>query len=57
MLTPPKTEATPASPALTVLYDGACPLCLPGAGWLMERTYRLFLHARPTLQRWASRLD
>jgi predicted DCC family thiol-disulfide oxidoreductase YuxK len=132
MLTPPKTEATPASPALTVLYDGACPLCrreigiyrnlqpdapicfadvsdaavslpagttrqqllarfhvqrrdgellsgaqaflalwaalpgwrwlalagrLPGAGWLMERTYRLFLHARPTLQRLASRLD
>ena len=30
---------------------------LPGAGWVMERTYRLFLHCRPTLQRWASRLD
>jgi predicted DCC family thiol-disulfide oxidoreductase YuxK len=30
---------------------------LPGAAWVMERTYRLFLRFRPTLQRWASRLD
>ena len=30
---------------------------LPGVAWLMERTYRLFLRWRPTLQRWASRLD
>jgi predicted DCC family thiol-disulfide oxidoreductase YuxK len=30
---------------------------LPGAAWVMERVYRLFLHARPMLQRWASRLD
>lgn len=30
---------------------------LPGAAWLMERTYRLFLRWRPALQRWASRLD
>ena len=30
---------------------------LPGAAWAMERAYRLFLHARPALQRWASRLD
>ena len=30
---------------------------LPGAAWAMERVYRLFLHARPALQRWASRLD
>ncbi len=29
---------------------------IPGAASLMERTYRLFLHCRPTLQRWASRL-
>jgi predicted DCC family thiol-disulfide oxidoreductase YuxK len=29
----------------------------PGAAWLMERTYRLFLRWRPTLQRWAARLD
>ncbi len=28
-----------------------------GAAWLMERTYRLFLHCRPTLQRWALRLE
>ncbi len=129
------TEPTPKPPALTVLYDGACPLCrreinvyrqlkplqsqapvcfadisdeavplppgtvraqllarfhvqradgqlisgaqaflalwsalpgwrwlalagrLPGAAWLMERMYRLFLRARPALQRLASRLD
>jgi predicted DCC family thiol-disulfide oxidoreductase YuxK len=30
---------------------------LPGAAWAMERIYRLFLRARPALQRWASRLD
>lgn len=30
---------------------------LPGAAWTMERAYRLFLRARPVLQRWASRLD
>lgn len=29
----------------------------PGAAWVMERMYRLFLRARPALQRWASRLD
>ena len=30
---------------------------LPGAGWLLERMYRLFLRFRPTLQQWAARLD
>lgn len=30
---------------------------LPGAAWVMERGYRLFLHWRPMLQRWAFRLD
>lgn len=30
---------------------------LPGAAWLMERMYRLFLRMRPRLQRWASRFD
>jgi len=30
---------------------------LPGAAWVMECTYRLFLRWRPRLQRWASRLD
>ena len=30
---------------------------LPGAAWVMEHTYRVFLRWRPTLQRWASRLD
>ncbi len=30
---------------------------LPGAAWAMERVYRLFLRWRPTLQRWASRLE
>lgn len=29
----------------------------PGAVWLMEKVYRLFLHWRPTLQRWVVRLD
>lgn len=29
----------------------------PGAAWVMERTYRLFLRWRPALQRWAARLD
>jgi predicted DCC family thiol-disulfide oxidoreductase YuxK len=126
------TEPTPPSPPLTVLYDGACPLCrreigvyrglpsstplcfadvsdtalplppgttreqllarfhvrrgdgrllsgaqaflalwgqlpgwrwlarvgrVPGGAWAMERVYRLFLRARPMLQRWADRLD
>ena len=30
---------------------------LPGAAWVMELTYRLFLRWRPMLQRWASRLE
>ena len=30
---------------------------LPGAVWMMERSYRLFLRWRPTLQRWAHRFD
>jgi predicted DCC family thiol-disulfide oxidoreductase YuxK len=30
---------------------------VPGAAWAMERVYRLFLHVRPALQRWAARLD
>jgi len=30
---------------------------LPGATWAMERLYRVFLRLRPTLQRWASRLE
>ena len=30
---------------------------LPGAAWLMERAYRLFLRWRPMLQHWAFRLD
>jgi 3-demethoxyubiquinol 3-hydroxylase len=30
---------------------------VPGAAWLMEHTYKLFLRWRPTLQRWAFRLD
>jgi predicted DCC family thiol-disulfide oxidoreductase YuxK len=30
---------------------------VPGAAWVMERTYRLFLRWRPALQRWALRLD
>ena len=30
---------------------------LPGAAWVMERGYRLFLRGRPTLQRWATRLE
>jgi predicted DCC family thiol-disulfide oxidoreductase YuxK len=27
---------------------------LPGATWLLERMYRLFLRGRPMVQRWAS---
>jgi predicted DCC family thiol-disulfide oxidoreductase YuxK len=136
MVTAPVNESDQQEPALTVLYDGACPLCrreinlyrglrpdtpvcfadvgdvlsalpsalppgitreqllarfhvrshdgrllsgaqaflalwsvlpgwrwlaaagrLPGAAWAMERCYRLFLHGRPMLQRWAARLD
>lgn len=30
---------------------------IPGAVWLMERGYRLFLRWRPMLQRWSHRLD
>ena len=30
---------------------------LPGAAWVMERSYRLFLRWRPALQRWASRFE
>ena len=30
---------------------------LPGAAWVMERGYRLFLRWRPMLQRWAFRLE
>jgi len=30
---------------------------VPGAAWLMERAYRLFLRGRPMLQRLAARLD
>jgi predicted DCC family thiol-disulfide oxidoreductase YuxK len=30
---------------------------LPGAPWMMERAYRLFLRVRPALQRWAIRFD
>jgi predicted DCC family thiol-disulfide oxidoreductase YuxK len=132
MVTGPVNEPVKQSPPLTVLYDGACPLCrreigiyrglqpntpvcfadvsdaalplspgttraqllarfhvrsrdgellsgaeaflalwaalpgwrwlalagrLPGATWTMERTYGLFLGWRPTLKRWAARLD
>ena len=135
MLTNPVNNVATESPPLTVLYDGACPLCrreigiyrglqprqsdspvcfadvsdaslqlppgttreqllarfhvrdrdgellsgaqaflalwaalpgwrwlalagrVPGAAWLMERAYSLFLRWRPTLQRWALRLD
>jgi predicted DCC family thiol-disulfide oxidoreductase YuxK len=35
----------------------ACIGRVPGATWTMERVYRLFLRARPALQRWASCLD
>ncbi|MBC7939183.1 MAG: DUF393 domain-containing protein [Chitinophagaceae bacterium] len=135
MVTEPVNNAAAQTPSLTVLYDGACPLCrreigiyrglqprqldspvsfvdlndaamplppgttreqllarfhvrgsdgellsgaqaflalwaalpgwrwlawagrLPGMAGLMERIYRLFLRCRPTLQRWAFRLD
>jgi len=30
---------------------------LPGALWVMERSYLYFLRFRPLLQRWASRMD
>jgi predicted DCC family thiol-disulfide oxidoreductase YuxK len=29
----------------------------PGAAWAIELVYRQFLRVRPTMQRWASRLD
>jgi predicted DCC family thiol-disulfide oxidoreductase YuxK len=125
MMTEPAKEPVMESPALTVLFDGGCPLCrreigiyrglqplrpgapvcfadisdaalplppgttreqllarfhvrgrdgellsgaqaflalalggrLPGVAWMMERGYRIFLRWRPTLQRWAFRLD
>jgi predicted DCC family thiol-disulfide oxidoreductase YuxK len=132
MVTAPVSEPEEQAPPLTVLYDGACPLCrreislyrglqpvapvcfsdisdassplppgttreqllarfhvrgqdgqllsgapaflalwsvlpgwrwlavlgrVPGAVWVMERGYRLFLHWRPMLQRWAGRID
>jgi len=47
-------QASDTPPALTVLYDGSCPLCRRG---VMELTYRIFLCFRPRLRRWASRLD
>jgi predicted DCC family thiol-disulfide oxidoreductase YuxK len=128
----PSTASETTSPGLTVLYDGACPLCrreislyrgacgdvplrfadvsdetialppsltrdtalarfhvrradgqivsgahaflalwsvlprwrwlarigrVPGVAWLLERAYRGFLVFRPSLQRWATRLD
>ena len=30
---------------------------VPGAAWAMERVYRGFLYLRPSLQRWAARLE
>jgi predicted DCC family thiol-disulfide oxidoreductase YuxK len=30
---------------------------LPGAAWVMERIYQLFLKWRPTMQRWAWRME
>jgi predicted DCC family thiol-disulfide oxidoreductase YuxK len=30
---------------------------VPGVAWLLERAYRGFLVFRPSLQRWATRLD
>jgi len=30
---------------------------VPGVAWVMEQAYRGFLRLRPTLQRWAARLD
>ena len=30
---------------------------VPGAVWVLERVYRLFLRGRPSLQRWAARWD
>ena len=135
MVSPPVADDAKTPPALTVLYDGACPLCrreisvyrdlksldpdaavcykdisdaavplppgttrmqllarfhvqrqdgellsgaqaflalwtalpgwrwlalvgrIPGAVWLMERIYVLFLRWRPALQRWVRRLD
>jgi predicted DCC family thiol-disulfide oxidoreductase YuxK len=132
MVTAPVTEPEEQAPPLTVLYDGACPLCrreislyrglqpiapvcfsdisdassplppgttreqllarfhvrgqdgqllsgapaflalwsvlpgwrwlavlgrVPGAVWVMEHGYRLFLRWRPMLQRWAGRMD
>jgi predicted DCC family thiol-disulfide oxidoreductase YuxK len=30
---------------------------VPGAAWVMERAYRVFLRVRPAMQRWAARLE
>lgn len=37
-------QATDTPPALTVLYDGSCPLCRRG---VMELTYRIFFALPP----------
>ncbi len=60
-----QTDTSQSAAVLTVLYDGALPGWrwlalagrLPGAGWLIERMYRLFLRWRPMLQRWAASSD
>ena len=39
------------------LFSGAQAGRLPGASWVMERMYRLFLRWRPLFQRWARAAD